>query len=81
MEQRQLSTFLEWEKTEASPCPDVFLLDLILPSADGPQILPAFRKHPECAQTPIIIVTSSEAPKDRARVAELGISSLFQEAV
>jgi len=60
-------------------CPDLMLLDLNLPSADGPQILAAFRKNPQCAKTPVIIVTSSDAPRDRARVSDLGISHYFKK--
>ena len=61
------------------PCPDVILLDLNLPKADGPEILTEFRKHPECTTTPVIVVTSSDAIKDRARAAELGISRYFKK--
>ncbi len=61
------------------PCPDLVLLDLNLPKVDGPQVLSAFRKHPECGLTPVIVVTSSDAQKDRARVAELGISRYFKK--
>jgi CheY-like chemotaxis protein len=61
------------------PCPDVILLDLNLPIADGPQVLGEFRRHPECAKTPVIVVTSSDAARDRAKVAELGISHYFRK--
>ncbi|HYO80112.1 MAG TPA: response regulator, partial [Bryobacteraceae bacterium] len=30
----------------AAPCPDVMLLDLNLPVADGPEVLRHFRAHP-----------------------------------
>lgn len=61
----------------SAPCPDLMLLDLNLPTADGTEVLRELRSHPHCASTPVIIVTSSDAPKDRARVAELGISHYF----
>ena len=44
---------------KGAPCPDVILLDLNLPKADGPQVLSAFRAHPLCARTPVIVVSSS----------------------
>jgi CheY-like chemotaxis protein len=66
-------------KANEEPCPDVILLDLNLPKADGPAVLSEFRKHPECIQTPVIVVTSSDSPRDRARVAELGISHYFRK--
>ncbi len=61
------------------PCPDVMLLDLNLPKGDGPQILTEFRKHPLGGATPVIVVTSSDAPKDRERMSELGISYYFRK--
>jgi chemotaxis family two-component system response regulator Rcp1 len=64
-------------KPDCPPCPDLMLLDLNLPVADGTQVLREFRK--QCSATPVIVVTSSDAPKDRARVAELGISHYFMK--
>ena len=61
------------------PCPDIVLLDLNLPKADGSQVLSALRKHPECARTPVIAVTSSDAVRDRARMAELGVDRYFKK--
>jgi CheY-like chemotaxis protein len=61
------------------PCPDVILLDLNLPKADGATVLAEFRKREECAHTPVIIVTSSDAQADRARVAKLGVTRYFRK--
>ncbi len=60
-------------------CPDIVLLDLNLPKVDGHQVLSEFRKHPSCTHTPVIVVSSSDLPKDRARVAALGISRYFRK--
>jgi chemotaxis family two-component system response regulator Rcp1 len=62
-------------------CPDVMLLDLNLPKVDGFQILVELRNHPKCAHTPVIVVTSSDAPEDRARMAELGIAGFFAKPI
>ena len=61
------------------PCPDIMILDLNLPKADGVEVLSEFRKHPGCAPTPVIVVTSSDAPHDRARVAGMGVSRYFRK--
>lgn len=61
------------------PCPDLLLLDLNLPKVDGPQVLTEFRKHPQCAQTPVIIVSSSDALRDLARLTALGVSNYFRK--
>lgn len=61
------------------PCPDLMLLDVNLPKVDGHDVLSEFRKRPECARTPVIVVTSSDAPRDRARLASLGITRYFKK--
>lgn len=61
------------------PCPDVLLLDLNLPKVDGPEILGSFRKHPGCSQTPVIVITSSDARRDRDRMAQFGIARYFRK--
>jgi CheY-like chemotaxis protein len=61
------------------PCPDVMLLDVNLPKVDGPEVLSAFRKHPQCSETPVIVITSSDAFRDRDRMAQLGIAHYFKK--
>lgn len=61
------------------PCPDLVLLDLNLPKADGTTVLGALRQRPECAQTPVIVISSSDAPKDRERIEALGIARYFRK--
>jgi CheY-like chemotaxis protein len=62
-----------------APCPNVMLLDLNLPKVDGPEVLREFRRRPDCAHTPVVVISSSDSPKDRARTAELGISRYFKK--
>lgn len=62
-----------------APCPDLILMDLNLPKVDGPQVLSEFRRHPECTNTPVIVVTSSDARADHARLADLGVSYYFRK--
>ncbi|MCU1327114.1 MAG: response regulator receiver protein [Bryobacterales bacterium] len=61
------------------PCPDVVLLDLDLPKVDGSEILRAFRTRPECRSTPVVVVSSSDSQRDRARVIGLGSVSYFRK--
>ncbi len=73
-------TFIEgMGEPDGDPCPDVVLLDLNLPKIDGPEVLTELRKHPECARTPVIVISSSDAHKDRERMAGLGISRYFRK--
>ncbi len=62
-----------------SPCPNVVLLDLNLPKRSGDQILERMRRSRRCGEVTVIIVTSSDSPKDRAQTAELGATLYFRK--
>ncbi len=47
-------------------CPQLVLLDLHLPKRDGEDILKSLRSSERCGQTPVVILTSSESPRDEA---------------
>ena len=61
------------------PCPDVVLLDLNLPKADGLTVLEQLRQHPQGERVPVIVVTSSDAERDRARVAAYDATRYFRK--
>jgi CheY-like chemotaxis protein len=46
-----------------SPAPDLILLDMHLPKYDGEQILSALRSTERIAQSPVVVMTSSQAPE------------------
>lgn len=56
----------------AHPLPDLLLLDLNLPRCSGEKILQRLRQSQKCGSVPVIVITSSDSPQDRARVATLG---------
>ncbi|MBV8068760.1 MAG: response regulator [Acidobacteriaceae bacterium] len=73
-------TFLERVgKSPDAPCPDVMLIDLNLPKASGYEVVQMFKKHPECAGALLVIMTSSDAPRDRQMAAELGAAHYFRK--
>lgn len=61
------------------PCPDVVLLDLNLPRHNGTALLARMRESPVCGHIPVIIVTSSDAPKDRETAERLKASAYFRK--
>jgi CheY-like chemotaxis protein len=63
--------------------PDVILLDLDMPVMDGFEFVAAFRKlkFPEKNSIRIVIVTSSENPRDRQRAEELGITHYINKPI
>ena len=59
--------------------PDLILLDLNLPQHDGIEILHAIRNRTELAQVPVAILTSSDSPRDRHAVDELGVTRYIRK--
>ena len=62
-----------------SPQPDIVLLDLNLPRKGGARILERLRRSRNCANIPVVIVTSSDSPTDKAQVSFLGATRYFQK--
>ena len=59
----------EFNKT---PLPDVVLLDVALPDADGFNILEKIRRNPKIARLPVIMMTGKSEVTDVARGLSLG---------
>ena len=64
---------------QGTACPDVLLLDLNLPKADGFRVLEHFRNNPSCSGKPVVIVTSSDAPRDRESAMRFGAARYFRK--
>jgi two-component system, chemotaxis family, response regulator Rcp1 len=62
-----------------SEVPDLIVLDLNLPKVDGTQVLARIRKTDSLRRTPVIVLTSSDSPKDRESVLELGANLYFRK--
>mgnify|MGYP000890552849 CR=1 FL=1 len=52
--------------------PDIILLDVMMPSMDGPTTLQHLRNKPCCANTPVVFVTAKVQPHEVAHFKELG---------
>ena len=64
-----------------SPCPGLILLDLNLPKKSGADVLRAIRSGVRCRTVPVVIMTSSDSPKDRAEVNRLGADAYFRKPI
>ncbi len=60
------------EKYKDAPRPDLILLDLGLPRISGYAVLYELKKQPQFATIPVVILTASRNPLDRAQCAALG---------
>jgi CheY-like chemotaxis protein len=74
-----LNTLERIEHDMSQPCPDLFLVDLNLPRRPGYDVLAQIREGRRCGHVPVIIITSSNSPQDRARAKELGASFYFRK--
>ena len=54
------------------PLPDLLLLDVSLPDADGFAILEKVRRHPKLAKIPVVMMTGRSDPADIARGLAMG---------
>jgi two-component system, chemotaxis family, response regulator Rcp1 len=54
-----------------STAPDLVLLDLNLPKRDGWEVLQVLRRSPDLNRTPVVILSSSNAPEDLRRAASV----------
>src|SRR6266850_6887895 len=52
--------------------PDAILLDVMMPSMDGPTTLTALRANPATASIPVIFLTASAMPSEVERLKKLG---------
>lgn len=60
------------EDQTAEPLPHIVLLDLIMPFKDGFEVLNWIRHHPKLSELPVIILSSSDRPRDRDRAMAMG---------
>ncbi len=71
--------FLELVENDAAPYPVMLLLDLNMPKRSGEEILAWFQGTTRCSSIPIIVITSSDSPKDRERAAKYGVAHYFRK--
>lgn len=75
--ERAVYFFDNLDQDDTSPVPDLVLLDLNLPRRRGTEVLAHIRGSHRSSRTAVLVVTSSNAPCDRAATAELGVSGYF----
>jgi len=74
-----MSFLLRVEQDAAGP--DIFVLDLNLPKIDGRAILKYLRDGSRFAQSPVLVLTSSQNHDDREESVRLGANGYVQKAV
>ena len=59
--------------------PDILLLDLNVPRIGGEQVLERLRRVPQCAGSMVVVITSSDSPRDRQKATDLGADEYFRK--
>jgi DNA-binding response OmpR family regulator len=59
--------------------PHLFLLDLNLPRKNGGQVLERLRQSGKWSHIPVVILTSSDSPRDKAKASEYQATEYFQK--
>ena len=63
----------------AAPVPSVILTDLKMPRMNGHELIGWVRSQEALARTPVILLSSSEMPKDIETALRLGANGCFQK--
>lgn len=63
----------------ALPCPALVLLDINLPKKPGTAVLTRIRTSRRCAEMAVVVVSTSQSPRDQQNMMQLGATSYFQK--
>ena len=64
---------------KVEPAPNLVLLDILLPDANGFAILERLRRHPDFGRVPVVMLTSLSDPADVAKGLALGASGYLSK--
>src|SRR3954471_11432536 len=63
--------YIDRADRDSTPCPDLLVLDLNLPKRSGKEVLQRVRESPKWKDVPVLVMTSSNSPRDRNEVRQL----------
>ncbi len=67
------------ETIEANRTLDLIIVDLNIPKHDGFKVLSAYRVNRALITVPMVILTSSDSPRDRQRAKDIGVTAFIQK--
>lgn len=70
-----------YESAEEAPRPDLILLDLNMPRLDGREALSQIKTDPQLRTIPVVVLTTSNADTDIAKIYSLGANSFITKPV
>ena len=73
----EVMTFFRQLDADSITCPNILLLDLNIPKADGFQVLSFLRASKRCRWIPVVVMTSSGAQADREKSSSFDVNAYF----
>jgi two-component system, response regulator len=70
-----------FRQRSGAPLPRLVLLNLNLPKLDGLEVLRAIRGNSRTSMAPVVVLTSSDDPRELAQCYQLGANSCVQKPV
>jgi len=77
--QQVLRTLANAYPSSDEPQPSLIILDLNLPRHDGIEILQRLRENTKMSPVPVVVLTSSDSPRDRLAASELGVTRFLRK--
>ena len=71
--------FEDADREQTKPCPDIVILDINLPKKQGGDVLKQMRASGRCRNAHVIAVSTSDSPRDRALMSQLGADAYFRK--
>lgn len=59
--------------------PELVILDLNLPKRDGIEVLARYRNTPELTGIPVVVLTTSDSPREQHRAQTLGVAAYLRK--
>jgi DNA-binding response OmpR family regulator len=71
--------FIQAIETRPVNCPDLVIVDLNLPKRPGRDVLECIRKSSKCQDITVVVLSSSDAPQDKADAFRLGATKYIRK--
>jgi CheY-like chemotaxis protein len=78
---QQALDFLETEKKKKTILPALLLLDIKMPKVDGIEVLKTVKADPSLKKMPVIMITTTDDPREIERCHELGCSNYIKKPI
>jgi len=71
---------IDYLSSNAHPIPDLIILDIKMPRADGHEVLAWLRAQPKFKHIPVVVLSGSLHPADRTRSLSAGAKAYFPKS-